>query len=145
MEQAQQAIQKAGLTPEALREYRKARRESQLCFWSRFGVTQSRGSRFEIPKTKLWSIFNTSTGSRCTQHVPHQLSRHAHTSGNSPLAGMLTKLRAKKFSITSSKVCLPIRLARSQGRDNGLQFPATISVSSTNFPGAVRVLASRYN
>lgn len=48
MEQAQQAIQKAGLTPEALREYRKARRESQLCFWSRFGVTQSRGSRFEM-------------------------------------------------------------------------------------------------
>ena len=31
-----------------LREYRKTRRESQHCFWSRFGVTQSRGSRFEM-------------------------------------------------------------------------------------------------
>jgi transcriptional regulator with XRE-family HTH domain len=31
-----------------LRKYRKARRESQHRFWSRFGVTQSRGSRFEL-------------------------------------------------------------------------------------------------
>lgn len=48
MEQAQQLLQEAGLTPEALREYRKTRRESQFHFWSRFGVTQSRGSRFEM-------------------------------------------------------------------------------------------------
>jgi transcriptional regulator with XRE-family HTH domain len=33
---------------ENLRKYRKARRESQYRFWSRFGVTQSRGSRFEL-------------------------------------------------------------------------------------------------
>ena len=31
-----------------LREHRKARSESQFSFWSRFGVTQSRGSRFEM-------------------------------------------------------------------------------------------------
>lgn len=48
MERTQQAIQKTVVTPEALREYRKARRESQFRFWSRFGVTQSRGSRFEM-------------------------------------------------------------------------------------------------
>ena len=36
------------MAPEILREYRKARRESQFRFWSRFGVTQSRGSRFEM-------------------------------------------------------------------------------------------------
>jgi DNA-binding transcriptional regulator YiaG len=35
------------LSPEALRELRKIRRESQTRFWKRFGVTQSRGSRFE--------------------------------------------------------------------------------------------------
>jgi len=34
-------------SPEALREYRRKRQESQCNFWSRFGVTQSRGSRFE--------------------------------------------------------------------------------------------------
>jgi hypothetical protein len=28
--------------------YRKGMKESQKCFWSRFGVTQSRGSRFEL-------------------------------------------------------------------------------------------------
>lgn len=33
--------------PEVLRQHRKARRENQSCFWERFGVTQSRGSRFE--------------------------------------------------------------------------------------------------
>lgn len=33
--------------PEQLRKYRKKIRESQIRFWSRFGVTQSRGSRFE--------------------------------------------------------------------------------------------------
>lgn len=31
-----------------LRELRLARRESQTKFWQRFGVTQSRGSRFEM-------------------------------------------------------------------------------------------------
>lgn len=31
-----------------LKELRKARRESQTKFWKRFGVTQSRGSRFEL-------------------------------------------------------------------------------------------------
>ncbi len=36
------------MAPDVLREYRKARRESQLRFWSRFGVTQTRGSRFEM-------------------------------------------------------------------------------------------------
>lgn len=30
-----------------LRRYRKTAKESQFRFWSRFGVTQSRGSRFE--------------------------------------------------------------------------------------------------
>lgn len=39
---------------EELRKYRRSKRESQGLFWSRFGVTQSRGSRFEkgaeIPK-----------------------------------------------------------------------------------------------
>jgi hypothetical protein len=35
------------LNSSSLREYRKSLRESQFCFWSRFGVTQSRGSRFE--------------------------------------------------------------------------------------------------
>lgn len=48
MKQAQQVLQEAGFTPDALREYRKTRRESQFRFWSRFGVTQSRGSRFEM-------------------------------------------------------------------------------------------------
>lgn len=37
-----------GMAPKKLREYRKNRRESQQRFWSRFGVTQSRGSRFEM-------------------------------------------------------------------------------------------------
>lgn len=32
---------------EDIRELRKSRRESQSKFWKRFGVTQSRGSRFE--------------------------------------------------------------------------------------------------
>ncbi len=31
-----------------LNDYRKARFESQTCFWARFGVTQSRGSRYEM-------------------------------------------------------------------------------------------------
>lgn len=39
-----------GMTPSILRECRKSRRESQFRFWSRFGVTQSRGSRFELGK-----------------------------------------------------------------------------------------------
>ena len=42
------------MKPEELRKHRRAKRESQGLFWSRFGVTQSRGSRFEkgaeIPK-----------------------------------------------------------------------------------------------
>lgn len=33
--------------PEILRKHRKQIRESQDFFWARFGVTQSRGSRFE--------------------------------------------------------------------------------------------------
>jgi DNA-binding transcriptional regulator YiaG len=40
--------QNGGFDPEAIREYRRTRRESQYRFWSRFGVTQSRGSRFEM-------------------------------------------------------------------------------------------------
>jgi len=36
------------MAPKNLREYRMGRKESQLRFWSRFGVTQSRGSRFEV-------------------------------------------------------------------------------------------------
>jgi hypothetical protein len=36
------------MNPENLRKYRKDKRESQFRFWSRFGVTQSRGSRFEM-------------------------------------------------------------------------------------------------
>lgn len=35
------------LSAEALRELRRARQENQTKFWQRFGVTQSRGSRFE--------------------------------------------------------------------------------------------------
>lgn len=31
-----------------LRRFRIQKRESQTIFWSRFGVTQSRGSRFEL-------------------------------------------------------------------------------------------------
>ncbi|MBI5429186.1 MAG: hypothetical protein HY938_01875 [Nitrosomonadales bacterium] len=47
MKQFQQPVQNNGFN-EALREYRRTRRESQCSFWSRFGVTQSRGSRFEM-------------------------------------------------------------------------------------------------
>lgn len=36
------------LSAEALRELRKQRSESQTKFWKRFGVSQSRGSRFEL-------------------------------------------------------------------------------------------------
>ncbi len=47
----QSAVQ---IRAEELRKYRRSKRESQGLFWSRFGVTQSRGSRFEkgaeIPK-----------------------------------------------------------------------------------------------
>lgn len=35
------------MTAEELRKYRRSRHESQGMFWARFGVTQSRGSRFE--------------------------------------------------------------------------------------------------
>lgn len=48
MQRVRQSHQENGLKPEALREYRKTRRENQCRFWSRFGVTQSRGSRFEL-------------------------------------------------------------------------------------------------
>lgn len=34
--------------PGQIRSYRKSRKESQTEFWQRFGVTQSRGSRFEL-------------------------------------------------------------------------------------------------
>ncbi len=40
--------QKSTLNAEVLRVIRKSRRESQTKFWRRFGVTQSRGSRFEL-------------------------------------------------------------------------------------------------
>lgn len=36
------------LSAEELREFRLTRRESQTKFWRRFGVSQSRGSRFEL-------------------------------------------------------------------------------------------------
>lgn len=48
--EAQQAAQAAGAqrsSPHELRRLRIAKRESQEKFWSRFGVTQSSGSRFE--------------------------------------------------------------------------------------------------
>ena len=48
MEQIQWAVQENIFTPEVLRKYRRTQRESQSRFWSRFGVTQSRGSRFEM-------------------------------------------------------------------------------------------------
>ena len=40
--------EKGRLNAEVLRVIRKSRRESQTKFWRRFGVTQSRGSRFEL-------------------------------------------------------------------------------------------------
>lgn len=45
MEQIHQS--KIEIQPELLRKHRKKIRESQDQFWARFGVTQSRGSRFE--------------------------------------------------------------------------------------------------
>ena len=48
MEQTRQQMEENRFNPAALRDYRKRRRESQCYFWSRFGVTQSRGSRFEL-------------------------------------------------------------------------------------------------
>lgn len=48
MQRIEQSHLENGLKPETLREYRKTRRENQCRFWSRFGVTQSRGSRFEL-------------------------------------------------------------------------------------------------
>lgn len=47
MEQLHNLSQGNVFNPEVLRDYRRTRRESQCSFWSRFGVTQSRGSRFE--------------------------------------------------------------------------------------------------
>jgi predicted transcriptional regulator len=48
MDQFQQAVLANGFTPELLRKFRQNLRESQSQFWLRFGVTQSRGSRFEL-------------------------------------------------------------------------------------------------
>jgi len=48
VELTQQDGDKNYLQPEILRKHRKKRRESQCRFWARFGVTQSRGSRFEM-------------------------------------------------------------------------------------------------
>lgn len=45
MESTQQTANEIYL--EVLRKHRKTIRESQNLFWARFGVTQSRGSRFE--------------------------------------------------------------------------------------------------
>ncbi|OON64596.1 transcriptional regulator [Massilia sp. KIM] len=50
--QAQQVVQAAAagalrMAPHELRRLRISKRESQEKFWSRFGVTQSSGSRFE--------------------------------------------------------------------------------------------------
>ena len=45
MKQIQQSA--IEIQPEILRNHRKKIRESQDQFWARFGVTQSRGSRFE--------------------------------------------------------------------------------------------------
>jgi len=39
---------KMPISADGLREFRMGRRESQTKFWRRFGVTQSRGSRFEL-------------------------------------------------------------------------------------------------
>lgn len=36
------------ITPDLLRAYRRDKMENQTQFWARFGVTQSRGSRFEM-------------------------------------------------------------------------------------------------
>lgn len=36
------------MNPSTIRIYRQLKRESQERFWGRFGVTQSRGSRFEL-------------------------------------------------------------------------------------------------
>ncbi len=38
------------ITAETLKDLRVRRRENQTKFWQRFGVTQSRGSRFELGK-----------------------------------------------------------------------------------------------
>lgn len=48
MKQVRQLDQKDFFKPDVLRELRKSMRENQRRFWSRFGVTQSRGSRFEM-------------------------------------------------------------------------------------------------
>jgi transcriptional regulator with XRE-family HTH domain len=48
IEDTHEGIMIVTVPPEILREFRKSRRESQVQFWSRFGVTQSRGSRFEL-------------------------------------------------------------------------------------------------
>lgn len=41
------AQKESAISAEKLKNIRKIRRESQTRFWKRFGVTQSRGSRFE--------------------------------------------------------------------------------------------------
>lgn len=47
-EENEMSGEKVRMDSETLREYRKSQHESQIRFWSRFGVTQSRGSRFEM-------------------------------------------------------------------------------------------------
>lgn len=56
--------QTGGIHPALLREHRNDLGESQAKFWQRFGITQSRGSRFEqgatIPQPVailLWLYF----------------------------------------------------------------------------------------
>lgn len=43
-----QGTERVTLNAEVLRKLRLDRQESQTKFWRRFGVTQSRGSRFEM-------------------------------------------------------------------------------------------------
>lgn len=60
-------VKSNALSSEVLRELRIAKRESQTKFWKRFGVTQSRGSRFELgmeiphPVAILVSLYLTGT------------------------------------------------------------------------------------
>lgn len=48
MKQNMQSQVSQSFRPEQLRRMRKARGENQTEFWQRFGVSQSRGSRFEL-------------------------------------------------------------------------------------------------
>jgi hypothetical protein len=42
------SISSSKVSPDALKTMRLARKETQSRFWGRFGVTQTRGSRFEL-------------------------------------------------------------------------------------------------